>query len=332
MRLASSAALLALALSATACADYETAFLEAEDVRLDIPARALRAEGERGDVHALILETSDEVNGWVTETVEGVAKGIAWFNRWQESDREGDMRIYGPWTDTLGRNVNWWVAIGGDELHTVYEVWVADVATWQRDEFQLFLAGDLTISGDALELRSGGFVIDFDVLEQHDGLKRWDLQGNHYGGQIGVTFERDTTSLHKHIDLDFREFWVDVAGADTYRSDETYAYRREHDGSGTFDLALTSSFEHEVWSGPELERMTLEARWDANEAGRARGMILESESSGDLEGGDMIIEECFDASGTLTWRTINEPYASELDGYVMGDASTCAVEAAWPGN
>jgi hypothetical protein len=316
------ALLLALLPLATACADYESAFIEGEDVRIELPGEwAFRAE--QGDVYTLIRDTTDDVNAWVTETVEGVSQGIEYFNRWQETDREGDFRVYGPWTDTLGRNVNWVLKVSGDAEQTSYEVWVADVTTWNRDKFQLFLAGDLLISGDELELRSGGFVIDFDVLEQHDGLKRWDLKQNHYGGKIAVTFERDTTNLKKYIDLDYQEFWVDVAGEDVYESDETYSYRRELDGSGTFDLALTSSFESQEWSGPGIERMTLESRWDASEAGRARGMILEEQGSGDLSGGDMIIEECFTSEGSLTWRTINEPYASELADYNMGDPSSC---------
>jgi hypothetical protein len=73
--------------------------------------------------------------------------------------------------------------------------------------------------------------------------------------------------------------------------------------------------------------MTLESRWDASEAGRARGTILEAEGMGDLSGGDLIIEECFDGSGSLTWRTINEPYAGELGDYVLGDARACVFDS-----
>jgi len=309
---------------ATACADYESAFIEGEDVRIELPGEGF-FRAEQGDIYVLIRDTTEDVNGWVTDTVEGVSQGIEYFNRWREVEREGDFRVYGPWTDTLGRNVNWVLKVSGDAEQTSYEVWIADVATWNRDNFELLSSGELEISGDDLELRSGGFVIDFDVLEQHDGLKRWDLKQNHYGGKIAVTFERDTTSLHKYIDLDFQSFWVDVAGEDVYHSDETYSYRREADGSGTFDLALTSSFESQVWSGPGIERMTLESRWDASEAGRARGMIIEQDG-GDLSGGDMTIEECFGSDGGLTWRMINEPYASELPGYNLGEPQTCVFE------
>lgn len=319
------ALILALLPFASACADYESAFIEGEDVRLEIPGDwAFRSE--QGDVYSLIRDTADDVNSWVTETVEGVSLGIEYFNRWRETEREGEFRVYGPWTDTLGRNVNWVLKVSGDATHTEYEVWVAKVTVWKRDDFELFLSGELEIGGDELERRSGGFVIDFDVLEHHPGLKRWDLKQNHYGGKIAVTFERDTSNLQKYIDLDYQQFWVDVAGADVYHSDETYSYRREADGSGRFDLALTSSFESEAWSGPGLERMTLESRWDASEAGRARGMILEQEGSGDLIGGDLIIEECFSADGSLTWRTINEPYAGDLPDYGMGDPSSCVYD------
>lgn len=316
---------LALLPLVSACADYQSAFIEAEDVRIELPGEGF-FRAEQGDVYTLIRDTTDDVNGWVTETVEGVSQGIEYFNRWREVEREGDFRVYGPWTDTLGRNVNWVLKVSGDELQTNYEVWIAKVSTWDRDKFDLFLAGELEIHGDDLELRSGGFVIDFDVLEQHDGLKRWDLRQNHYGGKIAVTFERDTASSKKYIDLDLQSFWVDVAGEDVYHSDEIYSYRREADGSGTFELALTSTFASQPWSGPGVERMTLESRWDASEAGRARGMILEQQGSGDLIGGDMIIEECFASDGSLTWRVINEPYAGELPGYNMGDAQACVFE------
>jgi hypothetical protein len=54
-----------------------------------------------------------------------------------------------------------------------------------------------------------------------------------------------------------------------------------------------------------------------------RACILEEQGSGDLSGGDMIIEECFTSDGSLTWRTINEPYASELSDYNLGDPDSC---------
>lgn len=40
----------------------------------------------------------------------------------------------------------------------------------------------------------------------------------------------------------------------------------------------------------------------------------------------MARSRCFTGEGSLTWRMINEPYASELPGYNLGDARTCVVE------
>ena len=95
-----------------------------------------------------------------------------------------------------------------------------------------------------------------------------------------------------------------------------------------FHFAAQSSFEEPGWSGPELERMQVDMTWNRQNEGRARGMIVETEGEGDLRHGDIIVHECFDDLGELTWRTLNEEYLQYEPHYNVGDESSCVFAEA----
>src|SRR6185503_6502459 len=99
---------------------------------------------------------------------------------------------------------------------------------------------------------------------------------------------------------------------------------RNADGAGEFVFEIVSTFQAQVWSGPERERMTLELRWNESGAGVGKEQVLELEDGeGDLANGDIVLEECFDDSGYFTWRQLNEAYASVFPEYAAGDRSDC---------
>ena len=73
--------------------------------------------------------------------------------------------------------------------------------------------------------------------------------------------------------------------------------------------------------------MTIDMRWSAENDGRARGMIPESEKQGDLRYGDVVLHECFAADGQLTWRWLAEAYAAvEEPVFNFGSEKTCVFD------
>lgn len=310
----------------------EAAFLEADDTRLDIPEsasnRALSADPTKGHVQIAANETVADVNLWVTSIVESSALVVAFLDDKRPTTTEGNVRIYGPYDDNQGRDIAWLVRLDGDLAGSDFELFAGPRGAENQAEMDRLMVGSLEVDGD---LRSGGFTLDFDVVEKYPDMKDPAIDALlSYGGSVDVTFTRDVATDAKTIDIDFNAFSVLYEGFlddDEFFSDETYNYKLEADGSGTFNLALLGEWDLWGWSGPEQERMTLAMAWDDNGAGRTRGQILELEGSGDLLFGDVMVDECFDSSGTLTWRVINEPYATEDPSYNFGDEATCQLAA-----
>lgn len=301
---------------------YETAHIEAEDVRLDPPNEvSSRAAGERGEIHDMSLATAKDVNGWVSEVVHNVATLNNALNQFPENGTVDDFRVYGPYDDEDGGDERWIIKLAGDLESSRFEYLVGTPADTHIDDFDVFIAGNIDVADD---LRSGEFSIDFDTMEKHPDVKDEEDQDEHYGGVIEVAFSRDIETEHKYIDLDFHDFFVENEAENESLdfTDEAYSYQREADGSGRFHLGVHASFEDEEWSGPAIERMALDLRWDVNEAGRARGMITGVDGEGgDMLHGDLVVHECFDPGGSLTYRAITEAYAEE--GYDLGDEETC---------
>lgn len=300
----------------------DTPLIEAEDVRMEPPGSGFRAAGERGDVYDLALDVSGDVNGWVTDVAVGMSRVVRELNRHPEDRTEGDWRVYGPHDDEDGKDGAWMAKIQGDGSGASFEVYIGRRGA-SEDEMKLLIDGEISVSD---EQRDGAFTIDFDtifafsdLLDDVDPLAR-------YGGKIAVTFERDLESKHKNVDLDFDGFWYDDGEGDLSFDGERYAYRRDAEGAGSFHFATWSSFEEPGWSGPELERMVVDMRWDAQNAGRARGMILEVDGQGDLRHGDIVVHECFDSTGGMTWRELNEAYADYDPTYSFGEERSCVVD------
>lgn len=315
----------AAAFSLSACFQgYEGVYLEAEDVSLDMPADEFRAGAIDGP-YFWSEHTAREVNGWVKDVVETSATIVAVLNRYPATSQEGEWRVYGPFEDEANRDLSWSVRINGDASETGYEILVGNRADAETGELDVLVAGTLSVADDE---RAGEVTVDFDTYNKYDDLRRADELTTEVGGDILITFSRNTTTDAKTIDLDFDGFYVQresFLDDDNFASDEAYHYERAEDGSGNFSLAIFGEFDDHNFSGSELERMQLDSAWTAEGAGRASGQIEESDGSGDLQHGDLHVIECFDANQDLTWRWVNEPYSELAPDYGFGSEDTCVL-------
>lgn len=304
---------------------YDGVFLEAEDVSIEVPSSGFRAGDIHGDAWWLINETTDHVNGWVTTVVETSGYVVEFLSNHRESGLDGTTRIYGPFDDQGGRDVAWLVRIDGTDMDTSFEFLIAPRGTVDDDAFEIMAEGSLTVDDD---LRFGNMRIDFDTIEKFPDLDLTLLWS--YAGDINIEFERHVDSGEKTINLEFDGFVANRTGYledDHFESDETYEYHKAGDGSGSFHLALMGEWDTYPygWSGPEQERMQLDMIWTAGNEGRAYGTITEVDGVGDMLHGDLSLDECFDASGFLTYRSLSELYADEVPAYNFGDPAECVV-------
>lgn len=306
-------------------------FVEADDVRLEVPGAVSNRDYDEtmvhGDVHDLVLVTTGNVNMWVTEIVEVAARVVEYLDGVRETAREGDLRVYGPYADRDGRDLAWLVKIGEEGDTTTYETWIGGRAAESQADMDMLMRGTLTVGEGT---RSGGFDMDFDVVEKYKQIKGESGRLYTYSGDVAVTFEREVDSDKKYIDIDYVDFNVVYDGfldSDTFHSDDTYTYHREADGSGTFHLSLLGEWDNFGWSGPMQEKMELAAAWTPEGPGRTRGTIVEVDGVGDMKHGDLQVDECFGSDAFLTWRQINEAYVVEAPDYNFGEAKSCALEA-----
>lgn len=331
LRTSALAASVALPLLSGGCffLDGETQFLQADDVRLELPESVSNRDADpsqiHGDLHDAVLRVTEDVNGWVTSMVETSARVVEYLDRIPETSRDGTARVYGPYADRDGRDLSWLVRLDETDEGTSFALFVGLRSAKAQAEMGELMRGTLVVGEDT---RSGGFVLDFDVVEKYSEMKGPEVELYTYAGAVSVTFERALGSQFKHIDMNFQDLSVLYEGFlddDAFFSDDTYSYHREADGAGSFHLALLGEWDDRGWSGPERENMTLDAAWTPEGAGRTRGTIVESADMGDMKHGDLMIEECFGADGFLTWRQISEAYLVEVPDYAMGEAKSCAL-------
>ena len=298
---------------------------EGDDVRMETPGQSgFRAAGDQGDVYELGHEIAGDINEFVADLAGEMGEVVREANRHPAERMDGDWRVYGPADDEDGADIRWMLRVRGDSTSSAFEVFVGDRGAPERD-LQVVLSGELTADRG---VRDGSILIDFDVFAAHPELIGDAAAGSRYGGSIGVTFHRDKNTGEKDIELDFDGFFYEDRREAYDYGDETYAYHRDTDGSGTFHFATWSSFEDEGWSGPEIERLVVDMRWDGAGAGRAVGQVQEVDGKGDLRYGDLTVDECWDGGGGLVFADITEAYRSLDPDYSFGDGSECvfAVE------
>lgn len=313
-----------LTLSLTGCFDLEThetpAFV-ADDVRVEVPTGNFRALGGQGEVMSLADEVATDVNGWVADVAGGFGEMLTELSGHPPTREDGEWRIYGPFDADGGEDVSFMVRIEGDESRAGFEFF-AGRAGADTDAMAMIFAGELAASDEA---RTGRIMLDFDAIWEIEDL-RPEIGAETFGGVIEISFDRELDSKAKNVELTFDGFRYANREEDLEYRDETYLFDRQPDGAGEFHFATWGTFDDEGWSGPERERLTVDMVWDASEAGRARGQVLEVEGEGDLRFGDIVMDECFDPGFALTWADVNEPYR-DVGGYSEGDASACRLDA-----
>jgi len=316
-------AALPLLLLAGGCWQHSYAFPSSEDVRMaprDGDSMRESSTAEYGDVYALGMQTAHEVNGWIGEGVDAAARVIEVLEKLPASSKDGEYDVFGPYHDAE-TDLSWLIRIAGDEGESHFEVLVGAGSSKDASGMEELLDGQIAIDGD---VRSGVFAMNFDTVEKFD-LKRGPDRDRTYKGSLEIRFERDTSSEHKLVEIVYDDFEVTQEFPIVeYFSADRYSFRRNADGAGEFVFGLVSTFQAQVWSGPERERMTLELAWNADGAGVGKEQVLEMEDGeGDLAYGDIVLEECFDEKGYFTWRQLNEPYAGAFPQYGAGDSASC---------
>ncbi len=304
-------------------------FIDADDVRLELPGAVSDRDVDttmiHGDLHDAALRVSEDVNTWITTLVETSARVVEFLDGVPETSRDGNTRVYGPYADRDGRDLSWLIRIDEQGDTTSFEIHVGPRSAGSQSDMSKLMSGTLVASEES---RSGGFDLDFDVVEQYPEMQGEAAKLYTYAGAVSVTFERQLGSEYKHIDMKFEDLSVLYEGFlddDAFFSDDTYSYHRDAEGAGNFRLALLGEWDDFGWSGPAQENMTLEWAWNPKGEGRTRGSIVEVDGVGDMKHGDLALEECFGADGYLTWRQINAPYVVEAPDYNFGDPASCAI-------
>lgn len=320
------ALLLPLGLLGSGCWQDSYAFPNSDDVRMArSESDSMRAGelGEYGDVYALGMQSAHEVNGWVGEGVDAAGRIIETLEDLPPTSTEGDWDVYGPYHDKE-TDLHWVIQIAGDAEGSRFEVRVGS----DKSADDTLLTGDIEIDGD---LRRGSFAMNFDTVEAHQ-LKAGPDRDRTYQGSVEIRFERDVSTEHKLVEITYEDFEVtQQEPIREYFSADGYSFRRSADGAGSFHLDIINTFQAQVWSGPERERMVVDLAWNAEGAGTGKGQVLELEGEGDLAYGDIVLDECFDGEGYYTWRQLNEPYASAFPAYNDGERSRCVeVDAELP--
>ena len=317
LRLRNSALLLPLAMLGTGCFGGEHAFPTSDDFRMSTSESEDR-EGtlaEYGDVYALGMQSAHEVNGWVGEGVDAAGRIIRALEKYPPTSRDGEWDVYGPYDDSE-TGLSWRIRISGDEQGSNFEVAVGS----SKSDMKEVLTGSVDIDGD---VRYGTFSMDFDVVEEFD-LKAGPDVDRTYQGRVDIKFERNVDTELKVVEIDYENFEVTQEyPIKEYFSADSYAFRRNDKGAGSFHLDIVSTFQAQVWSGPERERMTIDLEWNDDGAGVGAGRMLQLEGEGDLAYGDIYLDECFDEHGYFVWRQLNEPYAGAYAEYNSGDPALC---------
>jgi hypothetical protein len=293
----------------------DLAFVEREDVALALPTARAGADDVQGEAHELAVISAAEIDGWVADVVDATAGVVAELDDHRETRRDGAFGLYGPFDDPLDRDVTWLVKIADADEPAIFEVWVGPPGAGEG-EVALATHGHLaSADGD----RSGEITIEYDVLERHPDLRP---RGERLAGAVTVAFERAADSAR--IELRFAEF-VGEDSATSWSDDDTLVHERDADGGA---LHATFGLDAEMVSGVvgelAIEQIEIDARWDASTAGRVRARAPRSANAENPAlPDDLLLHECFDAAGGLTFRELNEPYAADRPAYALGDASTC---------
>ena len=135
----------------------EDEFLQADDVRLELPEAVTHRDADpsqiHGDLHDAVLKVTADVNGWITQLVETSGRVVEFLDGVPETSREGTARIYGPYADRDGRDLSWLVRLDETEKGSTFALFVGLRTAKAQAEMEPLMSGSLVVGEDA---RSGG--------------------------------------------------------------------------------------------------------------------------------------------------------------------------------
>jgi hypothetical protein len=182
-----------------------------------------------------------------------------------------------------------------------------DVAA--TDRFARVLQGSFApASLAAASARQGAGTMEFDVaalaaLGQDAGADARFARG------IAFVFDNRADATDIHVELDGLTVDGGERGA-------VYDFERDAAGAGSFAFQFFADVVDGVRPRSALERVRLLARWQADRAGRAEGIV----DNGDVAT-PRLVSQCWD-------RALQTTYARGVDGSASGDENRCAVDAA----
>lgn len=101
-------------------------------------------------------------------------------------------------------------------------------------------------------------------------------------------------------------------GADN-RVNALYEYTQLRNGAGRFKFSSLSDFRND---GEPLERVTVDTAWTPDASGRAAARV----TGGSLQINELLLDECWDASGAIVWADAQP----DLPTYDDGEFESCA--------
>jgi hypothetical protein len=301
----------------------EIAFVRRDDVALSVPAGRASADGFPGEAHELVANTAAAIDGWVGDLVDVAASVVAELGDHRETRRDGAFRLYGPFDDTQGRDVSWLVKVDDDHDDATFELWVGPRGAGEAD-VALAMHGHITTADDH---RSGEITLEYDAIDGHRDLRP---DGQRLAGAVTVVFERERD--HARVELRFADFLREDTAGNAWSSSDTFVHERESEGGGSVH-AVFRIVEAVPITGIlgelDVAHVELDARWDASAAGRTRARAPRSANPDSaLPHGDLLLHECFDPQGGLTYRELSEPYAADRPAYGFGNAANCVFDDA----
>ncbi len=298
-----------------------SAFVERDDVTLSVPVPREGGDAPPGEAHELVATTATAIDGLVADVVGSIAVVDAQIADHRETRREGAFRIYGPFDDVEDRELAWLVKVDGDEEAATFEVWVGPRGTDREDALALAMSGEIVDRGGR---RSGEVVLAYDVI---DGFAELRPPGERVAGRATIAFDRAADEPDARVEIRFEDFVRDGDDGPHWPSDETLVHTRDADGGGSLRAVLgvaPTAPTTGILAELAIDWVELEARWDAATAGRARALAATpANPESALPHGDLLVHECFDGGGGLTFRALNEPYAVDRPSYAFGDAASC---------
>lgn len=295
------------------------AFVERQDVMLSAPAPREGGDDPHGEAHELVATTATSIDRVVGDVVGSVVDVEVVLDDHRETRRDGASRVYGPFDDLDERDIAWLVKIDGDSSSARFEVWLGPRGTDREDALVLAMHGEIDEQDGR---RTGEVTLEYDAIDPRSELRP---AGEHLTGRATVVFDRATGDGDARIEVSFTDFVREDDASPTWPSDAPLVHTRDANGGGTLNATLdVAAVATGVLADLAVDRVELDARWDDVAAGRARARAAPpANPESALPHGDLLVHECFDGGGGLTFRALNEPYAVDRPSYAFGDAATC---------